>query len=310
MNYDISVIIASYNPSWEKLKKTVNSIIFQKNIKIEIIVADDCSENNYFDELNNLLKGKCDFKLLSSNENVGTSKNVYRALQEASSKYVKLISPGDYIYNYDTLKTWLDFVEKNNSKISFGRAVYYNDSNNGFKLIRAFNLPQNPAIFSRKNEDKILFDYLICGNRIHGAVTLFETQLMLKYLGQIKDTVKYCEDLTYPLMLTDNVRFDFFPNNVLFYECGYGMSTCGNKSWIKKLNNDGKNFYKIIIPKLPKNWLSKRYNMYFKLCYEKKLNINLIKSLLFPKSFFWRLYHKIKPSMTSVNADLDFYNKI
>ena len=48
--YDISVIIVTYNPKWEKLRTTILSILFQKNINIEIIVSDDGSKNNLFEQ--------------------------------------------------------------------------------------------------------------------------------------------------------------------------------------------------------------------------------------------------------------------
>lgn len=310
MNYDISVIIASYNPSWEKLKKTVNSILFQKDVKIEVIVADDCSENNYFNELNDFLKGKCDYKLLSSNQNVGTTKNVYRALQEASSKYVKLISPGDYIYNENILKIWLDFVKEHNSKISFGKAVYYNDSMGEIKLIRRRNSPQEPISFNFEKGDKLVYNYLICGNAIHAVTLLSETRHMLEYLSKIKDVIKYCEDKMFDLMISDYVRFDFFDQNVVFYEYGSGISTSGNQEWYKKIADDVMELRKMVALKLKKNWFGIRFNLLFKMHYEKNINTKYIKYLLFPRSFFWRLRYKIKPLMTSTDVDLEFYNRI
>ena len=42
---DMSVIVVTYNSEWEKIKITLNSILRQKNISLQIIVADDGSEN-------------------------------------------------------------------------------------------------------------------------------------------------------------------------------------------------------------------------------------------------------------------------
>ena len=52
----ITVIVASYNPKWEKLKSTIQSALLQKNICIELIIADDGSKINYHEEVHELVK--------------------------------------------------------------------------------------------------------------------------------------------------------------------------------------------------------------------------------------------------------------
>ena len=46
--YDVSIIVATYNPDLNKLMSTLLSIIIQKGIKFEIIVTDDGSQKDYF----------------------------------------------------------------------------------------------------------------------------------------------------------------------------------------------------------------------------------------------------------------------
>ena len=43
--YDISVVVGTFNPKWEKLKPTLISIVEQKNIRMQIIISDDGSIN-------------------------------------------------------------------------------------------------------------------------------------------------------------------------------------------------------------------------------------------------------------------------
>ena len=47
---NVAVVICTYNPTWEKLKQTLNSCIIQQGLKVQIIVTDDGSNNNYFDK--------------------------------------------------------------------------------------------------------------------------------------------------------------------------------------------------------------------------------------------------------------------
>ena len=51
MRETVSVIVLTYNPDREKLFATLNSIIIQENIDIEIIVSDDGSMHTYFSDI-------------------------------------------------------------------------------------------------------------------------------------------------------------------------------------------------------------------------------------------------------------------
>ena len=41
----VSVLVITYNPKKEKLMQTLNSILLQKGIKFEIVIADDGKNN-------------------------------------------------------------------------------------------------------------------------------------------------------------------------------------------------------------------------------------------------------------------------
>ena len=50
-NRKISFIVACYNPNLKKLLRTVNSIIYQTYKNIEIVIAEDGGNTEYFDTL-------------------------------------------------------------------------------------------------------------------------------------------------------------------------------------------------------------------------------------------------------------------
>ena len=61
--YQVSVIVCTYNSKWEKLKSTLLSILSQRDISFEIIIADDGSEiqcldraKKYFEKSDSLIK--------------------------------------------------------------------------------------------------------------------------------------------------------------------------------------------------------------------------------------------------------------
>ena len=106
----------------------------QKNIDIELIVVDDGSDENYFTEIEELLaEFKFDrYVLLSSNKNKGTVYNCYRALINARGEYIKGLSPGDYLYDENTLANLYDYAKSHSIDICFGNAIYYSDDDNSF----------------------------------------------------------------------------------------------------------------------------------------------------------------------------------
>ena len=50
-DYEITVIVCTYNPDLQKLISTLKSVVLQKGVKIQVIVTDDGSSNNYFNEV-------------------------------------------------------------------------------------------------------------------------------------------------------------------------------------------------------------------------------------------------------------------
>ena len=87
---DVSVVVVTFNPSWEKLRITLLSILFQKNINMEIIISDDCSVNNYFEEVRELFAKNSfsNYYLISHIENQGTVNNLLDAVQQCKGRYI------------------------------------------------------------------------------------------------------------------------------------------------------------------------------------------------------------------------------
>lgn len=78
LKYDVTIVICTYNPRWDKLKKTLDACITQKNINFQIVITDDGSPNNLFEQVriyfqNNQFE---DYKLSALEKNKGTVCNV------------------------------------------------------------------------------------------------------------------------------------------------------------------------------------------------------------------------------------------
>ena len=254
-SFDISVIVLTFNPKFEKLEKTLITILKQERVRMQVIIADDGSNNNFFTNIRELME-RYDFRdyhLIGSEKNQGTCKNYLSALKAATGKYTKSISPGDYLYSPETLISWFEYMEKNSIDASFGDAVFYRNSEkeNGIILFRKKTHPFFRKLFSLKHKDKMLFlkkiDYLVLQDYALGAAFFAKTDLQMRYCELLIDHIIYGEDSIYSLMLCDDVEFFYYPKEVVIYEYGLGISTANNAEWNRKLKKDNKALYEIIL---------------------------------------------------------------
>lgn len=243
---DISIIVASYNPDYKKLFYTLNSAIRQENIKFEIIIADDGSNNfmkesivTYFRERN-----FSSYLINALPVNKGTVINVYEAIKKAKGKYIKLISPGDFLYTSNVLQQWKDYMIKCDASLSFSNAIYYQNIDNP-EILKGRAIPQNV----NTNNKILIKKYLICDDLFLGAATLVEKKIFLKYLDILVGKVKYVEDYSYRLMIADGVKVLYFPYPAILYEYGSGISTSQNKRWNELIRKDFNVVNKMLLEK-------------------------------------------------------------
>lgn len=312
--YDISILILTYNPKWEKLKSTVVSALLQKNLKFEIIVSDDGSQNNYFNKLKELFNEYSfyDYKMLSTDINQGTVKNLNRALLAAEGDYIRDISPGDYLFSDNSLSKWLYFVKKNKIDVCFGNAVYYNDDN-GLRILKHITNPKLKFMYKKRNEKDLRWEYILMEDHALGAAFLAKKNILLKYNTMMLNKVKLCEDYAYRLMLFDHISIYLYDELVVWYEYGHGVSTCNKIRFNKVLKDDSDATDDILLTLEAKKNVDKKYQKYlilYKKIENKRFLLWLIWLLLFPKMFLWRLQMIFKKTYSEINVDLNFFNKI
>ena len=236
----VSVIVLTYNSPWEKLKATIRSILLQEDIDYEIIFADDGSKQNWNDEITQLLEGRgVAYKLAVLPENSGTVKNVSNGLEAAEGEYIKLITPGDFLFDRKTLHQWVRFMEEQKALVSFGDAVYYNSADGSPTLIAATPAPANRQVFERpQNRNDVFVNYLLAHDTILGASLFMKADLMRHYLQLIVGRVKYAEDYMMRLMIFDNVPVQYYQEKTIWYEYGTGISTSKENTWAERLQKD------------------------------------------------------------------------
>ena len=305
--YAISVVVATYNPNFDKLKLTLISLIKQKEINYEIILTDDGSKNNYFEEVSKFFKQRnfVNYTFVTSSINTGTIGNVCRGIEKANGEFIKLISPGDCLYDTDTLSRWYKFIKERGSILSFSNAIYYELKDNNMKLYRVVNNPANLFIYKNKIDVKtVKYDYLLNNDLVLGAATIVKKDIFKKYLNLLNGKVKYAEDHVYRLMIADGIIWSYFDNFSLWSEYGTGISTQGSEKWITLLKKDWHETDKILVDRLKdsKSKFDRKYVKFLKL-YENKY----VLLYLFPSAIILKLLKKIKPHYTCDNININYF---
>ena len=241
MSFDVSVVVLTYNPKIKDLKMTLRSILLQQGISIEIVIADDGSaESPEGDVISYLFSfGFTDYKLVMNPENQGTVKNVISGVNAASGKFIKLISPGDYLYGKDALKKMYDHAADTASEFVFGDVIFFDSNREGINPVPHYAYPQFTDVYDKGSDmSRLKTNYLLANDLINGAATLVDRELMIKYLNMISGKVIFCEDMCYKLMINDGIRPSYLASDILLYGYGTGVSSSSAKKWEERMHKD------------------------------------------------------------------------
>ncbi len=222
----LSVIVLTYNASWERVRATLNSIILQKDINFELIVADDCSKDNYFDKIRDFFSRHSftNYTLISRSENFGILKNLLEAAKVAQGDYIRGIGQGDMFFDEYALRDSYNDAVKNNSDVQVSKAVCYKAFSNPVKIIECTRSPQNVEAY--KFPDMLRETYLINGDIAYGCMMLYKREILIKYFTEgLTRGVKLLEDHLIRMMVFDKRKISYFNKNIIFYEIHAGISS-------------------------------------------------------------------------------------
>lgn len=249
---DLSIIVATYNPSKSKLFDTLYSLVNQRGLEYEIIICDDCSANACVEWCEEFFDDVCFDKYLiyKHDVNVGTCQNIFDGVERAKGKYVKLISPGDFLIGTDNLKDWYNFTVSSESKITFSRIANYYYEDEKKILAHPKTQPANEVCYLENGsiyDQKINYCYL--SDTPVGAAYITERCLLEQYLKLIVGRIRYAEDLIYRLMVLDGIQVRMYPYECVAYECNTGISNSTNDKWVRILDEEVREIYNIAAEK-------------------------------------------------------------
>lgn len=236
---EISVCLLTYNSNYNKLIRTLESILCQKSIDFELIISDDGSENFDKKEICSWIdnRGFTNYKILVHKKNIGTVKNMLSALKEAVGIYVKTISPGDYLYNNTSLYRMMNFMKENNLTLCFGDAVPY-DSNG--LLPEGYLTPHSIVPYLMHDDKRMRNNYIRGLDYACGAGYMIERESFFSTLDKLSEKIVYAEDCAFVYLIASGARYDWWPHKIIYYEYGSGISTNGDSTWLSLIHEDNR----------------------------------------------------------------------
>lgn len=258
--YAITVIVATYNSTLEKTLSTLRSILSQRYVDFQIIITDDCSKNAHSLELSSFFEtvGFQDYVIVEHRLNQGTVLNICSALPLVNAKYVKLFSPGDYLYDDEVLSRIVNTFETTDCDFCFGKAIYYSVDDGGG--LRIHNL-RNPIVvhpylcsanyLSRRLVKCHLIRYM---DGILGASLSYKTDVLFWALSELAENgVVYSEDFSTRVLAACGGSAAYIDSWIIWYEWGEGISTTKAKRWRVLLNEDLDGLYRLLLKLNPKD---------------------------------------------------------
>lgn len=139
MKENISIIIPCYNTG-KYIEKCLNSLIEQvKQFDYEIILIDDCSQDETAEVIENYISSH-DYNIifLKNKENIGAGASRNKAVQIARYDYVSFIDSDDYI-SEDFYKNMLEALQENNADLVTCDIVVVDSDTDEQTLCEAYN---------------------------------------------------------------------------------------------------------------------------------------------------------------------------
>lgn len=210
----VSICTPCYNHK-RYLEDYFESIINQQYQNIELIIIDDCSNDNSAEIIkDNMPRLKQRFTRVvfeRNKENLGINKTANLLLKETRGEYVKFVASDDLLLN-DSIQKLVDYMEEHTDRLLvIGNACIVSDQYKYGELYPERKIMNIQAISQIDN----LYEKLLMGNFI-ASVGMFCRQDTFEKYGYFDPDLLY-EDWDYLLRISRNERIYFFDEIVYLY---------------------------------------------------------------------------------------------
>jgi len=137
----VSIITPTYNSS-KYIEKTISSVLNQTYSDWEMLITDDCSEDNTVSIINSYIKDDKRIKLFELKSNLGAGIARNNSIEKSSGKYVSFLDSDD-LWHPDKLKIQIGLMKEN--RWGFSHTSYGYISPNGKKIKSTFHVSNHPV---------------------------------------------------------------------------------------------------------------------------------------------------------------------
>ena len=310
LTMDLSILLVQYRPDEGELRRTLASLLRQSCRDFELVVADDGSDEDFFPLTRKILaeNGFTGAKFVKLTPNGGTVKNVLNGAKQAAGKWVFTVSPGDYLYDADTVAWLLEVLRRDAPRVAFGRLACYADRN-GAPIRRPGDAPfdrtpYRPGAYDARTAKR---NMLLYDDGISGAGLVYERELLVQALEKMAGRVLLAEDFAARLFAVENIPIVGYDRCIAWYEVGTGVST--NEGARARMLRDWRAMVELLRELYPKDRTVRlAYEYYFNDRHKSRLVRGLVGRLIVPQNApFKKAQHAWVPP---VNGDIQELKQI
>lgn len=241
MNPLVDIIIVNYNG----LADTVECVESLKKCRydnFEIIIVDNCSTDDSYDNLNYKYSSENNIYIIKSNINNGfaTGNNLGIDLAKYHHANYCVLVNNDTIVDPDFLTPLVEFAEKANTPIILtGKILYYYDKKRIWYGGGFFDKYKGTGVHLHGNElDDPQDDQIRSCNFICGCL-LFMSLNVVDIIGPLpEEYFLYGEDTDYSLnALKHNIPMFYIPNSIIYHKVSASTKKLSNFSYYYMLRN-------------------------------------------------------------------------
>lgn len=210
----VSVITPTHN-SEKTIKETIESILRQTHPNIELIIVDDCSDDNTINIVNSFNDSR--IVVLRNDKNYGAAYSRNRGIREAKGDYIAFLDADD-VWDKTKLEKQLSFMIKNNYKFTYTN--YRNIKTDCTISKKMVTGPKRITFRKFKNSDYV------------GCLTVMYKKDIYQDL-QIPDDIYKRNDYALWLKLSQKTDCYLLDECLAYYRLNNGLSN-GNKASLLK----------------------------------------------------------------------------
>lgn len=228
MTINVSIALIAYNSEKTILQtlESINEQTYDHN-HIELIIADDCSQDNTLklarDWADNVASKKLAIKIIEGNSNEGVVKNCNKAWKICSGEWIKTIAADDILHK-DCVQDNVDFIRENKDAL----VVFSKMQIIGSEQV----VPQSDNLIFNKIDHIYQSRILLFLNEVP-APTSFMSNILLERLNYADEEVRNIEDFYLWLKIVkNNIPLYFLDKVTVYYRVGSGVSSSNEENLI------------------------------------------------------------------------------